>query len=642
MTAADTLLEFHVPSTKFAYFLGCFERRVTIYSQQVRALNLADALIGGDVITEGARIAVIGGGVAGATFAAALALGGAKAKEIVLFEKKNDLLHLQQSGRDRYIHPHLYDWPAEHASQSQAGLPILDWAAGSAAAVAEQILDSFNNVVSDYRTLQVRTGCTVESVNPMPRSGCKVSTDGSHNGTIFDIVVFAIGFGYERLVSEHVPSYWASSILQSIIPSPASTHQFFVSGNGDGGLVDFAMAVLGQAHQNIVKAVTEFPGLDDVRRELMKIEEEAWLAGPEFDLLAQYENRITLPAAMPLRLYEQFRPNDSFILHTRAEKLFRKDTSILNRFVVFSLIQADQEQSKIRVICGKDFHNGQVPLTGPIQLVGEEIFSPDYRFLRLGPDQQTVLQPVQDLANSFIAAKQLESGGYRPATPKLNDSAEERYKLFAKKTFFKEATVAQDQHNVVTSPVSIGAEAVVQQELAARAKQNLDRTPTDFITAQNNVSSSISRTSSWSYAVNSGYSNISYPRGQNPACMPILEAKGASADKQEASQAGRNISIRQSDQSSGAPTINREIIQARVNDLCRWIRDAIKTLELNTAFRQANELEETLIAHEAFLSAECRRACYSLLVEVELKRPDSPGSDKLDRAKQFLNRAQNV
>src|SRR5687768_16096112 len=67
----------------------------------------------------------------------------------------------------------------------------------------------------------------------------------------------------------------------------------FVSGNGDGGLVDFQMAVFNaMEHQ----AICEFlMGLDLglAIAELQLIEQEAWQVGGEtLDLLAEYRARV--------------------------------------------------------------------------------------------------------------------------------------------------------------------------------------------------------------------------------------------------------------------------------------------------------------------------------------------------------------
>jgi hypothetical protein len=52
---------FQVPHQRI-YVLGCFARHVTIYSQQVRALNLISALRRKELFANNPKVAVIGGG----------------------------------------------------------------------------------------------------------------------------------------------------------------------------------------------------------------------------------------------------------------------------------------------------------------------------------------------------------------------------------------------------------------------------------------------------------------------------------------------------------------------------------------------------------------------------------------------------
>ena len=98
------------------YVIGSFDRRVTVLAQQTRALNLAWAMIEtGIVPTENApnrRIAVVGAGFAGLTFAAGLLRKG-NDLAIDVFEQRDSLLPLQQGSDTRWLHPHIYDWPTE-------------------------------------------------------------------------------------------------------------------------------------------------------------------------------------------------------------------------------------------------------------------------------------------------------------------------------------------------------------------------------------------------------------------------------------------------------------------------------------------------------------------------------------------------
>ncbi len=61
-----------VPGRPNLYVVGCFERRVTFYTQQVRALNLVYAIAGR--MPRDPAVAVIGAGAAGITAAVAAAL----------------------------------------------------------------------------------------------------------------------------------------------------------------------------------------------------------------------------------------------------------------------------------------------------------------------------------------------------------------------------------------------------------------------------------------------------------------------------------------------------------------------------------------------------------------------------------------
>jgi hypothetical protein len=74
ISPAQMLTHMEVKSEPGLYVVGCFERRVTLYAQQVRALNLVYALSHEKRLDAGASIAVVGGSVAGMTAAAGAAV----------------------------------------------------------------------------------------------------------------------------------------------------------------------------------------------------------------------------------------------------------------------------------------------------------------------------------------------------------------------------------------------------------------------------------------------------------------------------------------------------------------------------------------------------------------------------------------
>ncbi|MCX4239183.1 FAD-dependent oxidoreductase [Paraliomyxa miuraensis] len=109
---------------------------MTIYSQQVRALNLAAALLASERVRVGERVVVVGAGAAGLTCAAGLSMLGA---EVTVLEARAEILPLFRGGSTRWLHPGVYDWPLEGWDRDRAGLPLLDWAHGPADRVRAQL-----------------------------------------------------------------------------------------------------------------------------------------------------------------------------------------------------------------------------------------------------------------------------------------------------------------------------------------------------------------------------------------------------------------------------------------------------------------------------------------------------------------------
>ena len=143
MTSAEVIAAAHVPGTHSVFFLGCFDKRVTVFSQQVRALNLVAAILDQDMVREDGRVAIVGAGAAGITAAVAFARAAPSLKAIHVYEADKEVLHLQQTS-GRYLHPHNYDWPAATAANDVAGLPILNWTAGAARDVQAHLVRQFD------------------------------------------------------------------------------------------------------------------------------------------------------------------------------------------------------------------------------------------------------------------------------------------------------------------------------------------------------------------------------------------------------------------------------------------------------------------------------------------------------------------
>jgi NADPH-dependent 2,4-dienoyl-CoA reductase/sulfur reductase-like enzyme len=110
-----------VPTRVFV--LGVNERRVTLYSQQCRALNLIWLLHETGVLKSSSpgRVAVVGAGAGGLTAAAGAACKG---HEVFLLNKSLDAMPQQRFARHRWLHPRIFDWPLRRRRErADPGLP---------------------------------------------------------------------------------------------------------------------------------------------------------------------------------------------------------------------------------------------------------------------------------------------------------------------------------------------------------------------------------------------------------------------------------------------------------------------------------------------------------------------------------------
>ena len=147
--------------------------------------------------------------------------------QITIFEQRDTLLPLQHGSDTRWLHPRIYDWPAEMSEASAAMLPVLNWIAARASDVVVQILTEWEKVVSAFkpaptlycnaRHLQVYEvrdaagGLQIEWVGEQrDSSDGTTSLDGARRAAVgatepFDVVVLAVGFGLE-VVSAFKPA----------------------------------------------------------------------------------------------------------------------------------------------------------------------------------------------------------------------------------------------------------------------------------------------------------------------------------------------------------------------------------------------------------------------------------------------------
>ncbi|SDO20913.1 FAD-dependent oxidoreductase [Afipia sp. GAS231] len=269
MTGSPEILQHSKVAAWPLYLLGAFDTGVTVWSQQVRALNLAYALVEQGVVTcdqvsdRSIKIAVIGGGFAGLTVAAGLLKKGVDA-HITVLEQCDVLMPLQQGSDARWLHPHIYDWPKEGSQSGVAMLPVMNWTAARASDVVVQILTEWRRLASvkkvdlfcNARHVEIyddgKGGLLIEWVGERraPDGTTHVDQDRSNEGGAvrFDLIVLATGFGIEGSEREQ-HSYWRNEALaQPSLDSPRRT--FLIVGQGDGAMIDLLRLRISQYRQD--------------------------------------------------------------------------------------------------------------------------------------------------------------------------------------------------------------------------------------------------------------------------------------------------------------------------------------------------------------------------------------------------------
>lgn len=224
------------PDGKGVYFLGAFDRRITFYSQQVRGLNLAHALDARGLIAKTDKIAVVGAGAAGLSFALCAALLG---YNVTLYDPAMKALQLQ-SASPRLLHPHIYEWPNIGSLDDRAGLPLLDWKSDTGGSVCSELQNDFAAALTRLTHLQFQAESklvAMEKVDPDWR--LTIEHKGAPTNRRFQKVILAMGFGEEFPCGDAEPAaYWKPSGVGTTAIEAHSGASYLVSGNGDGGLTD--------------------------------------------------------------------------------------------------------------------------------------------------------------------------------------------------------------------------------------------------------------------------------------------------------------------------------------------------------------------------------------------------------------------
>lgn len=344
-TARDIVRYCAVPGLRDVYILGARERRVTIKSQQVRALNLIWALHQTNRLQRG-NVAVIGGGFGGLTAAAAAIRLHAN---VIVFERETEFASLQDRCDHRRVHPSLFDWPHDDSTNPEAALPVLTWTAGTAGRVREQLLEAWKEFAPRA------TSCPPTQIRMVNSDG---SVQFERNGEPvierFGNVIIAVGMGLEVDHGSATQSYWRADGLEQYFPKGdrGQPTEIVVIGNGDGGIVDVLRATLGARNPPLLEWIEQVvlplvpPSL---RRELLELERELALIEPKKSsaFLEQRYRDLLLGGLEALQdAVESRKRKDTFVrLVGRSSTPFSPDATALNRFLLALLIRWDPDNS---------------------------------------------------------------------------------------------------------------------------------------------------------------------------------------------------------------------------------------------------------------------------------------------------------
>jgi hypothetical protein len=340
--AKDVLDLLSVPGFKELYVLGCFARYVTLYSQQVRALNLVSALSHIDVIKPGKKVIVIGAGASGITASAAAAMLGAN---VTLLDELEGPLELQYNNRQRWIHPYVYDWPKmERRDDDSTHLPILNWTATYADRVAEQIEKGWTSIAEETKRIRPVWRATSVSIQEF-KGSAYLTWHAPDTGPGYEhdaVIILAVGFGLED-EQDWAWSYWSEDDIDGSFRKPPQRPKWLVSGYGDGALTDvMRLSIRRFRHHEIMHLFEKADDVDSVKRDLLEIQEKSKSESPQW-VHDRFFGLTTgdLGEKLKTRLRKE---GPEVHLTSRSPFIYAPGSSILNRLVVLLLQRAGAVQ----------------------------------------------------------------------------------------------------------------------------------------------------------------------------------------------------------------------------------------------------------------------------------------------------------
>jgi hypothetical protein len=309
------------------YLLGSLNRHITVYSQQCRAINLVRALMKEGNGLDEKSVAVVGAGFAGLT-ATAFALEKTTA-QVTLFDVAPRPLWLQDDCSNRWLHPGIYDWPLPGSLEPWTALPVLNWRAGTASAVARQVRTEWERIAATKQRFHPRLETRITAVT-RAHDRLLLALPAGDEKADFDIVVLAVGFGLE-VGGEGRVAYWNDVDGLDGVAHDATV---LVSGFGDGGLADVLRLCLPSTRQDsLVELVRHVP--DETRRQLIDCEQRVQADPAAAD---KFYGKLRVERIIQ-HIEETAQPLARVTLAGRGH-LYGPRSAVLNRFLISQLRQA--------------------------------------------------------------------------------------------------------------------------------------------------------------------------------------------------------------------------------------------------------------------------------------------------------------
>jgi thioredoxin reductase len=390
------------------YLLGGMSWRVSLHTQQRRALDLVDAVAGG--FPSGSDMAVVGGGVAGVMCAAALF---AKGHQVTLFERADALMPLQKKNTTRFIHPNSVTWPYS-TLPSSTDLPFLNWHAAYSNEIAEMIEQEFISgfVGEEHQGINVNLATNVmkiENCSGKFRVAFKDGDDERHD--LFTAVFITTGFSSERKISGYDRfSYWEDT---SPIPIGSKFEKSSVAivGDGDGALVELIRCAWPNENvDQLYRFITDKFVASAEKQDFIKTEEEVARtlfptdpSGAQEALSAVYLGEILSPQGKKF-LRSRYNATVTMTLLSKFSQPFSPRASPIHKVLLGFLLSEKLLTRTELEATGVTFRDGRYFVQGKVASGSTEV-GPFNRVLeRIGPSRSYC-----PLANDTFNTSRLEA-----------------------------------------------------------------------------------------------------------------------------------------------------------------------------------------------------------------------------------------